>query len=119
MKTEEIAKRLVGFCREAKWEVAQRELYASDAVSIEPEATPLFDKETRGLDAIVAKGRKFDSMVEKLHAITVSEPLVAPNAFACTMWLDLTFQGQGRMQMSELCVYDVKDGKIVSEQFHM
>jgi hypothetical protein len=27
-------------------------------------------------------------------------------------------KGQGRMQMAELCVYEVKDGKIVSEQFH-
>lgn len=117
--TEEIAKRLVAFCREQKWEAAQKELYAADVVSIEPHATPYFSKETRGLPAIIEKGHKFDAMVEKMHSLTVTEPIVAANSFACVMSMDVTMKGQGRMQMSELCVYDVKDGKVVSEQFHI
>lgn len=117
MKTEEIAKRLVALCREAKWEEAQKELFAANAVSIEPHASPGFDKETKGLPAIIEKGRKFAGMVEKMHALTVSDPVVAGNAFACTMRMDTTMKGQGRMDMGELCVYQVKDGKIVSEQF--
>ena len=35
MKTTEIAEKLVAYCREAKWEAAQKELYADDAISIE------------------------------------------------------------------------------------
>jgi hypothetical protein len=27
--------------------------------------------------------------------------------------------GRPRMQINELCVYEIKDGKIASEQFHM
>jgi len=119
MTTEEVAKRLVALCREGKWETAQRELYAQDAVSVEPHATPAFEKETRGLPAIIEKGKKFTAMVETMHKITVSEPLVAGNSFACSMRLDMTMKGQGRMDMGELCVYEVKDGKIVREQFHM
>ena len=119
MKTEEIAKRLVELCRKAKWEEAQKELYAADVVSIEPYASEGFEKETRGLPAILEKGRKFSAMVETMHSLTVSEPLVAGNAFACTMRLDMTMKGQGRMDMAELCVYQVKDGKIVSEQFYV
>jgi limonene-1,2-epoxide hydrolase len=119
MKTEEIAKRLVTLCREVKWETAQKELFAADAVSIEPHATPMFQKETKGLPAILEKGKKFGGMIETLHSNTVSDPVVVDNAFACTMRLDATMKGQGRMNMTELCVYDVKDGKIVSEQFHM
>lgn len=119
MKTEEIAKRLVAYCREAKWEAAQRELYAENVVSIEPFETPMFPKETRGLAAIVEKGKKFDSMVEKMHSVTFSDPLVAGSSFACAATMDVTMKGEGRMQMSELCVYEVKDGKIVSEQFHV
>ncbi len=118
MKTEDIAKRLVVLCRDAKWEAAQRELYADHAVSIEPEASPAFEKETHGLSAIVEKGKKFDAMIEKLHSLSVSDPVVANNSFACTMQLDVTMKGQGRMDMRELCVYEIKDGKIVSEQFH-
>ena len=119
MKTEDVAQRLVALCREAKWEVAQTELYANDAVSVEPQAGPMFEKETRGLAAIIEKGKKFDSIVETLHSIKVSEPVVAENSFACTMQLDVTMKGQGRMNMAELCVYDVKDDKIVREEFHM
>jgi len=118
MKTAEIAKRLVELCREAKWETAQRELYANDARSIEAQASPAFPQEMTGLPAILEKGRKFDSMVEKLHSISVSEPLVAENSFACTMQMDVTMKGQGRFNMTELCVYDVKDGKIMTERFH-
>ena len=119
MKTKDIANRLVALCREAKWETVQKELFADDTVSIEENPSPAFAKETKGLAAIVDKGRKFDAMIEKLHALTVSEPLVAENSFACTMSMDVTMKGQPRMQMSEICVYKVKDGKIISEQFHM
>lgn len=119
MKTDEIAQRLVALCREGKYEAAQQELYANDVVSIEPHATPIFAKETRGLPAILEKGRKFVAMIEKLHANKVSEPLVVGSAFACTMTIDATMKGQGRMTMTELCVYEVKNAKITSEQFYM
>ena len=119
MTTKEIAERLVMHCRKAAWEAAQRELFADDAVSIEPYASPAFEKETKGLSAILEKGHKFDAMVEQMHSVTVSDPLVATNSFACTMQMDVTMKGEGRMNMTELCVYEVKDGKIISEQFHV
>lgn len=117
MKTEEIAKRLVELCREAKWETAQRELFAQDAVSIEPYAGHGFEKETKGLPAIIEKGKKFDAMIEKLYSLEVSDPLVVENAFTCRMAMDVTMKGQPRMQMKEICLYSVKDGKVTSEQF--
>jgi hypothetical protein len=119
MTTKEIATKLVAHCRQAKWEAAQRELYAEDAVSIEQHPSPAFDRETKGLAAIIAKGHKFDAMIEQIHALTVSEPLVVENSFVAVMSLDVTMKGQPRMQMSELCLYLVKDGKIASEQFFM
>jgi hypothetical protein len=119
MKTSEVAARLVALCREQKWEQAQRELYAPTAVSLEPHDTPMAPRETKGLPGILEKGRKFTASVETMHKLTVSDPLVGPSSFACTMELDVTMKGQGRMQMAELCVYEVKDGKIVLEQFHL
>jgi predicted ester cyclase len=119
MNTNEIAGRLVALCREARWETAQTELFAESAVSIEPHATPAFAQETKGLAAIVAKGKQFETMVEAMHHLAVSDPLVAGHSFACTMSMDVTMKGQPRMQMTELCVYEVKDGKIVSERFHL
>lgn len=117
MTTQEIANRLVTLCRKGEWETAQRELYADNVVSIEPYATEDFQQETKGLNAIIEKGRKFDSMVQEVHSLDVSEPLVAENSIAFKMTMDLTMKGKGRMAMPELCVYEVKDGKIVSERF--
>ena len=117
MTTTEIANRLVAYCRKAEWEAAQKELYAKDARSIEPYATPDFEKETKGLQGILAKGVTFGKLVEKMHSIEVSEPIVATNSFAFTITMDVTMKGQERMKMPELCVYLVKDGKIISEEF--
>jgi ketosteroid isomerase-like protein len=119
MKTTDIAKRLVGYCRKGDWNGAHDELYSKDAVSIEQMATPAFEKETRGLDAIKEKGKKFDEMVEKVYKITVSAPLVAGNSIAFVLSLDVKMKGQERMDSPEICVYEVKDGKIISEQFFM
>jgi hypothetical protein len=118
MSTQEIADKLVGFCREGKFEAAQKELFADDAVSREPKESS-FPKETKGLPAIIEKGRQFSATIEKVHSISVSEPICTPDVFACTMTMDVTMKGQGRSTMSELCVYDVSNGKIVSEHFHV
>lgn len=119
MTTNQIADRLVELCRTGQFETAQGELFANDAVSIEPYATPAFEKETKGLKAIKEKAEKWNSMVEKMHNLTVSDPLIASNSFACTMRMDVTMKESGRMNMTELCVYTVKDDKIISEEFFM
>jgi hypothetical protein len=118
MTTEQVAKRLVELCRKGDYEKAQKELYDESAVSIESEATPAFPKETKGLKAIIEKGHKFESMVEKVHSSTVTDPLVAEHAIAFEMETDMTMKERGRTKMKELCVYKVnKDGKIISEHF--
>lgn len=119
MTTQQTANRLVELCRQGDFETAQKDLFSKDAISIEPHATPAFDKETKGLDSILEKGKKFGSMVEKRHGITISDPLIASNSFACTMTMDVTMKEGGRMQMEELCVYEVKDGQVTSEHFFM
>jgi hypothetical protein len=117
MTTQEIAERLVALCRQGHVETAQKELYATDAINIEPYATAAFAKETKGLNAIIDKGHKFAAMIEQVHSISLSDPLVAGSSFACAMHLDLTIKGHGRMSLDELCIYEVENGKIISEQF--
>lgn len=119
MTTQQIANRLTEICRQGDFEKAQRELFAEDAVSIEPEASPGFEKETKGLDAIYEKGKRFSALVDKVHHIEISDPVVAGNAFAISLNMDTTMKGQERSNMSEICVYNVKDGKIIAEQFFM
>jgi len=119
MTTKEIANRLVKLCREGEFEKAQSELFAQDAISIEPQSTPDFAKETKGLKAIKEKGEKWMNMVQETHEMEVSEPIVSDNSFACTMHMHVTMKQRGEMDMTELCVYEVKDGKIVKEEFLM
>jgi hypothetical protein len=119
MSTQTVATRLAELCRQGKFEAAQKELFAEDAVSIEPQETPEFAKETKGLRAIIDKGHKFESLLEQVHGCTASAPLIAGNAFALTLAMDVTMKGRGRVKLEEVCVYEVKDGKVVSEQFFM
>jgi len=118
MSTETVAKRLVSLCREGKFEQAQNELYAKDAISLEPQETangPLGN--VKGLKAILEKGHQFQANVEKIHKNEVSDPVVADGWFSVAMHLDATMKGRGRQDMREICVYHVKGDKIVQEQF--
>jgi len=118
MNTEQVAKRLMELCRKGEYEQAQRELYAQDAVSIEMPGLPegaLGNVE--GLEAIYEKGRQFSERVEAVHANEVSGPMIAGNWFSVAFSMDITFKGRGRVQMQDIGVYHVRDGKVVSEQF--
>ena len=119
MTVEQIATRLANYCRQDQFSLAQKELYADDAVSIEPSEVSGFEKETRGRSALLEKDEKFSAMVESRYDTTVSEPLIAGNSFSFVLTMDMKLKGRDRELMTELCVYTVKDGKIISEQFFM
>lgn len=115
MTTQEIANRLVELCRMGQNAQAYKELFASDAIAVEPAHTQA--GETQGLDALLAKMEYFRGMIETYHSGTISEPLVAGNFFSVEMSMDVTYKGQPRRTEGEICVYEVKDGKIIKEQF--
>src|ERR1700759_2477671 len=110
MTVQEVAERLVLLCREGRNVDAINEFYDDDIISHEPEGSPM--KEKNGKDAVLdATNRWFDS-VQELHNSYISNPIVAGNFFACTMKVDATYKQHGRNVMDELCVFEVKDGKI-------
>jgi len=116
MTTQEVANRLVELCREGKYEQAIKELYSPEIVSVEPEGMP--NRIVKGLAAIVEKGEKFESMLEKVNSSIISDPIVAENFFSCTMLMNVQMKGVPvAVDMDEVCVYNVEDGKIVKEQF--
>ena len=118
MNTQQVADRLVELCRVGKFAQALDELYAQSAISIEPAGAPSGPLgNAQGLDALRAKGKAFDETCETIHGVTVSDPLVAGRFFSVTMGLDATYKQRGRYSMEEICVYEVRDGKIVLEQF--
>jgi len=116
MTTQEVANRLVALCRSGDWDTAQKELYAENAKSIEPFAA-FGPAEVQGMDAIREKGEKWSEMVDEMYGAEVSDPVVSDDHFAITMKMDIKYKGGPRTKDAELCVYGVKDGKIISEQF--
>ncbi len=118
MTTQEVANRFNELAQSGQWDKVQEELYADNAVSIEPpSAAAMGMVNADGLEAIKKKGEAFNQMLEEMHGGYSSEPVVAGNHFAVAMGIDCTMKGVGRNKMDEIAVYEVKGGKIVSEQF--
>jgi hypothetical protein len=115
MTTQQVANRLVELCRKGDVQKAGDELYADTIVSVEPDHAPL--KTAKGKPAVQKRGQQFASSIEERHAGSFSDPVVCGKYFSVAMMLDATFKGQGRMKLEEVCVYEVKDGKVVFEQF--
>jgi len=117
MSTQEVANKLVQLCSQGKFDEATNTLYAPDIVSVEAGAPPGQSRETKGLDAVKAKGEWWTANHE-VHSANVEGPLVAGPQFAVSFKLDVTFKPQNRrFQMEELAVYEVANGKIVREEF--
>ena len=115
MTTQQVADRFYELSQQNGFEHILTELYSKDAKSIEP-AGGIFTN-AEGIEALMEKGKQFNAMIEEMHGGYCSQPLVAGNFFTCTMGMDVTMKGQPRMKMDEVAVYEVKEGKIVSEQF--
>lgn len=117
MNTQEVAEKVVEFCREQAWREAVDALYAKDIVSVEafnPDGGPT---EMRGIDAIYGKVDWWTKAME-VHDMQVSDPFVAHDHFVVQYDMDVTDrESNKRMQMSEVGVYTVKDGKIIHEMF--
>ena len=116
LTTQEVADRFHELAQTGQFEKVQEELFADDAVSIEPPQVPGLQT-VEGKEAIKKKGEMFNASVEEMHGGYSKEPIVAGNYFAVVMGMDATMKGMGRMKVDEIAVYEVKNGKIVKEQF--
>ena len=117
MTTKDIANRLYELCQQSQFATAHSELYADNATSTERNMQGALETVT-GLAAIKEKGEKFQRMVEEMHGGYTNEPSVYGNYIFMEMGMDVTMKGMGRMDMKELCSYEVKDDKIISERFY-
>jgi ketosteroid isomerase-like protein len=117
MTTQEIAKRYVTLCQQGKNDACLEELYAKNAVSIEAAAPPGSERTAKGLDAIKAKGKEWMSS-HIIHSAEVQGPFPNDNRFGVRFVFDVTDKPSGkRMQMDEIGLFTVEDGKITREEF--
>lgn len=112
----EVAARFNELAQKEKWFEIQDEFFSDDVKSIEPDHSPWF-KNAAGKTIVRKKGEDFIKNIEAVHRSYTSEPLVAGNHFAVGRELDMTVKGFGRIQHNQVMVYEVKDGKIILEQF--
>ena len=111
---KKIADRLITLCNEQKFVEAYRELFGEEAVSIDPIYAVM--PPARGLITLIEREKQFLAKAQ-IHSISLSEPLISGSYFTVKLSMSFTHEDRGEVNMEELCVYHVKGGKIVSQQF--
>ena len=116
MTTQEVATKLVSMCRKGQILEAQQELFSDNVTSHEPAHSPI--PPAIGKEAVLTKGKNFAAMIEKTHSGYFSDAIIGGNYFSIVCKLDADLKGQGRVVWDEICVFGVKNGEIISEQFY-
>jgi hypothetical protein len=117
MKTAEIANQLVDLCRKGENAVVKEKFYSPDIVSVEAMDTPAGPRESRGIAAVKKKGEWWIN-AHTVHKASVDGPYMAADKFSVIFDYDITVKATGqRVQMKEVAVYTVDNGKIVLEEF--
>ena len=116
MTTAEVAARFKELAQQEKWFEIQDEFFADNVRSIDPPNSPYFGY-AEGKTAVREKGKEFVGKIQEVHRVYTSKPLVSGNHFAVGREKDITVQGFGRIEIHQIMLYEVKDGRIVLEQF--
>ncbi|QHQ36970.1 SnoaL-like domain-containing protein [Algicella marina] len=117
---KQTAETLVEYCRTGQEEKGLEELYAPDAVSVEPMAMPGTDsRETEGVEGIKGKHLWWSENFE-VHGGDVQGPYFhGDDRFAVIFEIDATEKSSGkREKMKEVGLYTIDAaGKIRREEF--
>ena len=117
MNTEEVAQKVVELVRKQAWHEALDTLYDKNIVSTEAGASEGESPEKRGIDQVRGKTDWWLQNMQ-VHSFKANGPFVAHDRFVVQYDADVTDKNSNkRMQLSEVGVYTVKDGKIVREEF--
>ena len=116
MTTEQVVARFDELARAEKWFDIQNELFADNVKSIDPQHSPYMGF-AEGKAAVHQKGMDFVSKIQQGHGFSTTPAVIGGNHFAVGRTMDVTHAEFGRIQINEIMLYEVRDGKIVSEQF--
>jgi hypothetical protein len=115
-QTEEVAARYYELAQRGQIHLIKQELYAESIISIEPQNNSNLPLLTEGMEAYEKKEQQFYQMYTEIHGGFCLKPLVIACHFTCAMGMDVTLNGERKIK-EEIGVFEVKDGKIVKEQF--
>ena len=118
MDTKQVAQEVIQLCKDGKFEEAGKRFWSDKVVSLEPMEGPMARSE--GLAAVKAKGDWWYTNHE-IHGATTEGPYVHGDQFAVRFSMDITSKtgdmAGKRMQMTEVALYTVKDGKVTEERY--
>ncbi|MDJ0653166.1 MAG: nuclear transport factor 2 family protein [Xanthomonadales bacterium] len=115
MTTQEIAQTFTDLIKAGEHEKAAEQFNSPDIVSVEAMEGPMARLE--GAAAVKEKNDWWFANHE-IHSSEASGPYVNGDQFSIRMAIDVTSKENGeRMQMDEICLYTLRDGKIVEERF--
>ena len=116
MTIQEVASRFNELAQQEKWFEIQDELFSDDVKSIEPPGSK-FLPNAEGKSNVRQKGEEWVKNVEAVHSARTTRPIIGSNHFVVGREKEMTVKGMGRIHVSQLMLYEVKDGQIISEQF--
>ncbi len=117
MTTQEVANRYFELAKEGQNEKIISELYSHNIVSIEPENDSNVPIISEGLIAYKEKEKLFFELAEQVFGGFCKEPSVATFHFSCVMGIDVKMKGKDRKMKEEIGIFEVRDSKIVKEQW--
>ncbi len=114
-----VGQQVVDLCRAGENLKAIETLYADDVVSVESMEGPGHPRRLEGHEAVLGKSKWWVENHE-VHGAEIKGPYPhGDDRFALWMYYDVTFKPAGkRMQMDEIGVYTVANGKVVLEEFY-
>jgi ketosteroid isomerase-like protein len=114
MSTQDVAKEFTDALKRGDFPKAES-FWSDDVVSLEAQAGDM--REVRGKAAVHGKGEWWSANHE-VHRFETHGPYVNSDQFALRFSIDVTRKQSGeRVQMDEVGLYTVRDGKITEERF--
>ena len=118
MSAKEVGVQLVQLCNQGKNLECIARFYADDVESIEAAARPGAEQVTRGKEAVRTANERWLANHEVHKAETTGPYPHGKDRFAVRFVYDVTNKPSGqRMQLDEIALYTLRDGKIVKEEF--
>ena len=116
MSTQQVATRLVELLRAGEFNTVYDELFHPTEVVHDEPQSPYF-AHVVGVADIKSKDAQMQAGIASFEGMHVGEPAVARDYFAIPYQMKFTLQDGTAVDLDEIIVYHVRDGKIVLEKF--
>lgn len=116
MTTQQVADRLVDLLRAGNFNAVYDELFHPTEVVHDEPQSPYF-AHVVGVEAIKAKDEQMQSGIAEFLGMNVGEPAVSRDYFALPYQMKFKLKDGTVVDLDEIIVYEVRDGKIVLEKF--